>query len=337
MFKKFVLMSLIALMVFTVFLSNDSVFAASKKDEFVMATVVKSVAFNWFKRMGEGVKQFGKDYGVTAFMQGPPVVDSAQQVAILEQLIAQGVDSIVNVPYGVQENDLAQKEAMEKGIIVVTHEAATTKYANYDLEAFDNKSYGEEMLRQLAMRIGYEGEYIQLVGSLTNASHNEWQDAAKAYQESHFPLMKSIGKFETREDAGIAYSIIKDILKSHPNLKGILGSSALDVVGAAQAVQEAGLSDKIAVVGTSIVSYAGELLKTGAIDLIMCWDPALAGYAANVVAYKLLKGEEIKEGMDLGVPGYESIHIVKNKYGVPVIYGKGWVLIDASNMDKYNF
>ena len=102
-------------------------------------------------------------------------------------------------------------------------------------------------------------------------------------------------------------------------------------------MQEAGLTDEIAVVGTSIVSYAGELLKTGAVDLAMCWDPALAGYAACVVAYKLLMGEEITDGMDLGVPGYESIRIVENEHGVPVIYGKGWILIDASNMDQYNF
>ncbi len=310
---------------------------ADPKENFVMATVVKSIAFNWFKRMGEGISQFAKDYHVTAFMQGPSVADSAQQVAIVEQLIARGVNSIVNVPYGVVENEPAQKEAMDKGIIVVTHEAATTKYANYDLEAFDNKSYGEEMMKQLARRMDYEGEYVQFVGSLTNASHNEWQDAARAYQESHFPMMKCIGKYESKEDIEVAYTTTKDLLKTHPNLKGVLGSAAGDVVGAGRAIQEAGLSNKIAVVGTSIVSYAGELLKTGAVDLAMCWDPATAGYAANVVAYRLLKGEPITEGMNLGVPGYEHIHIVKNQYGVPVIYGKGWIEIDASNMDKYNF
>jgi len=250
--RKFLLTSIAVLVGFLIILSSQPVFAAGKSD-FVMATVVKSVAFNWFMRMEEGVKQFGKDYGVTAFMQGPSVADSAEQVSIIEQLIAQGVDAIVNVPYGVQENELAQKEAMEQGIIVVTHEAASTK------------------------------------------------------------------------------------LKSHPNLKGILGSAAGDVVGAGQAVEEAGLSDEIAVVGTSIVSYAGELLATGAVDLAMCWDPATAGYAANVVAYKLLKGETIEEGMDLGVPGYTNIHIVENEHGVPVIYGQGWILIDADNMDEYQF
>ncbi|WP_041076334.1 autoinducer 2 ABC transporter substrate-binding protein [Thermotoga caldifontis] len=310
---------------------------AAPKKNITIAVVVKSVAFNWFQRMEVGIKQFAKDYGVTAFMQGPPVADSAQQIAIIEQLIAQGVDAIVIVPYGVKEHEMVQKEAMEKGIIVVTHEAARTAYAHFDLEAFVNEEYGEEMMRQLAKRMNYEGEYVQFVGSYTNDSHNQWMDAARAYQEANYPNMKCIGKFETREDQAVGYNIMKDLLKRYPNIKGVLGSAAGDVVAAGRAIQEAGLADKIAVVGTSIVSYAGELLKTGAVDLAMCWDPALAGYAACVVAYKLLIGEKIEEGMNLGVPGYESIKIVKNEHGVPVIYGKGWIFIDASNMDQYNF
>lgn len=307
------------------------------EEELVFATVVKSVAFNWFMRMEEGILQFGKDYNVKAFMEGPSVADSAQQVAIIENLIAQKVDAIVNVPYGVEEHEPVQKKAMDAGIVVVTHEASFVKNAHYDLEAFDNKAYGEEMMRELAARMGEKGKYVQFVGSLTNASHNEWMDAALAYQKEHYPNMECIGKYESKEDQEVVYNTVKDLLKAHPDLVGVMGASALDVVGAGRVFEEMGLSDKTVVVGTSIPSYAGELLKTGAVDLIMAWDPATAGYAANVVAYKVLKGEKIEEGMDLGVPGYESITIVTNENGVPVIYGKGWIKIDASNMDQYPF
>jgi simple sugar transport system substrate-binding protein len=117
----------------------------------------------------------------------------------------------------------------------------------------------------------------------------------------------------------------------------VLGSAAGDVVGAGQAVEEAGLQDAIAVVGTSIPSYAGELLETGAVDLAMAWDPATAGYACNAVAYKIIQGEEITDGMDLGVPGYEQIKLVTGVNGVPVIYGAAWIKMDAENMGDYPF
>lgn len=309
------------------------------EEELVFATVVKSIAFNWFLRLGTGVEQFGADYKVKAFMEGPSQVDSAAQVAMIEDLIAQGVDAIVNVPYGVPENEPAQKKAIEAGIIVIGHEAATANAGtlNYDVEAFDNCSYGEEMVKEMAARMGEEGQYIQFVGSLTNASHNEWMDCAKAYADKNYPNLEFIAKYESKEDQEVAYNTMKDVLKTYPDVKGVMGAAAGDVVGAGRAIEEAGLADTTAVVGTSIPSYAGELLKTGAVDLAMAWDPATAGYAANVVAYKLLKGEEIKDGMDLGVPGYEKIKLIEGVNGVPVIYGSAWIKMDAENMDEYPF
>ena len=77
----------------------------------VFASVV-SIGDTWFVRYEEGVLQFGEDYGVESFMEGPSQPDSAAQVAIIEDLIAQGVDVIVNIPYGVPENEVAQKKAM---------------------------------------------------------------------------------------------------------------------------------------------------------------------------------------------------------------------------------
>jgi simple sugar transport system substrate-binding protein len=319
------------------FVFSGGIKEARAEKKLVFATVVKSIAFNWFKRLETGVLEFGNDYGVKAFMEGPSVTDSSQQIAIIEDLIAQGVDAITNVPYGVREQEPVQKKAMDAGIIVVTHEAAFVKNAHYDVEAFDNASYGEEIMRELAARMGKKGKYVQFVGSLTNDSHNEWTDAALAYQKANYPDMEFIGKYESEESHEVSYNIIKDMLKTHPDLKGVQGSSAYDVVGAGRVVEELGLSDKIAVVGTSIPSYSGELLKTGAIDLIMAWDPATAGFACNVVAYKILKGQGITDGMDLGVPGYEKIKLVTNESGTPIIYGSAWIKMDPSNMDNYPF
>jgi simple sugar transport system substrate-binding protein len=332
--KKLSVFFLFAIMVGAIFLSGQ--FALANED-FVIANVVKSVAFNWFLRWEEGMTRFSEDFKVKAFMEGPSVADSAQQVAIIEDLIAQGVDAFVISPYGVKEHEPVQKKAMDEGIVVVTYEASFVNNADYDVEPFDNVGFGEETLKELAVRMDGKGKYVQFVGSLTNASHNEWTDAALAYQLEHYPEMELVGKYESKEDLEVAYNVMKDLLKTYPDIKGVSGSAAGDVVGAGRAIEEMGLSDQIAVVGTSIPSYAGELLKTGAVDLAMSWDPAIVGYASNVVAYKLLKGEPITNGLDLGIPGYESIKVEENESGIPVVYGSGWIKIDANNMDDYPF
>lgn len=58
--RLYLLVSVLALVGAMLLLPNGEVFATSKGN-FVMGTVVKSIAFNWFMRMEEGVKQFGKD------------------------------------------------------------------------------------------------------------------------------------------------------------------------------------------------------------------------------------------------------------------------------------
>jgi len=303
------------------------------------ASVVKSIGDTWFKRYEWGIKKYEADTGIKSFMEGPSQPDSAAQVAVIEDLIAQGVDVIINVPYGVPENESAQKKAMNAGIIVIGHEAETAKAGtlNYDVEAFDNCSYGEEMMRQMAKRMNETGKYIQFVGSLTNASHNQWTECAKAYQIKNFPNMQFVAKYESKENQENAYNIMKDVLKTYPDIKGVEGSDSGDILGAGRAVDEAGLAGKIIVVGTGIASDAKDLLAKNAVQLAMAWDPGMAGYAASVVAYKLLHGEEIVDGMDLKVPGFEKIKLGKGPNGVDVIYGSAWIEIDKDNMDQYPF
>ena len=57
-----------------IFATGDGEKKGAGKEQ-VYATVVKSIAFNWFKRMEVGMNDFGKDYKVKAFMEGPSVAD----------------------------------------------------------------------------------------------------------------------------------------------------------------------------------------------------------------------------------------------------------------------
>jgi simple sugar transport system substrate-binding protein len=181
--------------------------------------------------------------------------------------------------------------------------------------------------------MGEEGEYAVFVGKLTNVSHNQWVDAAVAYQKERYPKMKLVaGKNESNEDAATAYRKTQELLVAYPNIKGFQGSSSNDAVGIGQAVEEAGLAGKTTVVGTSLVSLTGNLLKSGAVDTINFWDPKLAGKVIAVIAERLLDGKTVKTGDDLGVEGYKSV-VVKGD----VIYGSAWVDVTKENMDKYKF
>ncbi|HVB16103.1 MAG TPA: substrate-binding domain-containing protein, partial [Stellaceae bacterium] len=59
--------------------------AAAEK---TMVVVVKIAGIPWFNLLERGVKQAGSRFGVDASMIGPANVDPAQQVKLVEDLIA---------------------------------------------------------------------------------------------------------------------------------------------------------------------------------------------------------------------------------------------------------
>jgi simple sugar transport system substrate-binding protein len=298
-----------------------------------IATIVKISGIQWFNRMDEGVKKFAADTGANAFQVGPAKADAQLQVQLVEDMIAQGVDAIAIVPFAPEAVEPVLKKAMDAGIKVVSHEASAIQNAEYDLEAFQNGAYGEHLMKALGECMGGKGEYAVFVGSLTSKSHNEWVDAAIAYQKANFPDMKMVGsKNETFDDQQQAYAKTQELLRAFPNVRGFQGSASTDVGGIGLALEERGMADDTCVMGTSLPSIASQYLETGAVDMISFWDPALAGYAMNKLAVMLINGEPVTDGMDLGVEGYDKLALDGK-----VLYGQAWVDVTKENMAEYPF
>ncbi|MCC3373232.1 autoinducer 2 ABC transporter substrate-binding protein [Cohnella sp. REN36] len=314
--------------------SGDSGSAGGKK--YKIATVVKLTGVAWFDRMNDGVKAFGQETGHETFMQGPQKADAALQVQIIEDLIAQKVDAITVVPFSAEALEPVLKKAREKGIVVITHEADGMVNTDFNIEAFDNLEYGAFLMDNLAQAMGETGEYMTTVGSLTTTSHMQWEEGAYKRQQEKYPNMKAVArKLETNDDQKTASEKLRETLKAYPNLKGFQGASGNDAAGAALAVEESGLNGKLHVVGTSVPSVSAKFLESGAMSMIGFWDPAEAAKAMDKLAVMVLEGkkDEIKEGMDLGVPGYESLKVRDGKY----LYGSAWVGVTKDNVKDYDF
>ena len=76
----------------------------------------------------------------------PTEADVAQQIPIIEDLIAQGVDALCVVPMDPTQLDPVLKKAMDAGITVITHEASNQKEMDFDIEAFDNTAFGAGLM-----------------------------------------------------------------------------------------------------------------------------------------------------------------------------------------------
>ena len=295
---------------------------------------VKLIGVGWFDNMDKGIKSWAKSKKIDASMTGATDASPEKQSKMVEDLIAQKVTGIGIVPNDVASIDGIIAKAKKAKIKVVTHEAGGIKNADANIEAFENAAYGAVIMDNLATCMGSAGKYVQFVGTLTNGSHNEWVAGAYAKaQKDYTGLTRVEDPIESKEDADVAYNKTKELLKKYPDLKGFEGSSANDVVGIGRAVEELGLTDKTCVMGTSIPSMTTKLLTTGAIDKIFFWDSALAGQAMLNMLEILNKGQKIKAGMNLKVPGYEKITV--SKTNPKSFNGAAWVIVDKNNASKY--
>lgn len=312
-------------------------FTAQAEDkDYTIAVVVKGNTNGWFVRMEEGIKKYAEETGINAYMTGPSDTDSAQQIQVLQDVISQNPDAICVVPIDPAACENVLAEAQEKGITVICHEGSSVQHCDYDLEAFDNAGYGAFIMDNLAALMGEEGEYITMVGYLTSASHNEWADGAVARAEEAYPnlTLAAEKRLESENDAEHAYEVAKQYLKTNPNIKGFTGSSSDDTPGIARAIDELGLTGSVHVVGTGMPNECRELLKAGKLSTITLWDPADAGYAMCELARKVLDGEEIGTGTDLGLAGYDNL-VLDEESGI--LMGDASIAITADNVDDYNF
>ena len=287
-------------------LTSRIAFAANS----TMVTVVKIAGIPWFNALKKGVKKGGKDFDIDASMVGPANVDPAQQVKLLEDLIAKKVTVIGLVPLDVKVCEPVLKRAQAAGIKVITHEGPEQEGRDWNVELIDSVRFGEVQMQRLAKDMSESGDYVVYVGTLTTPLHNKWADAAIAYQKAHYPKMKLVAdRFPGADEIDTAYKTTLDVIKAYPNLKGVLGFGSNGPIGAGNAVREKRLGKKIAVVGTVLPSQAKDLIADGIIREGFLWNPTDAGYAMVAVARLVLDGKPIKDGVDIPGLGKASVDV----------------------------
>ena len=334
--KKLLALLLAVLMVFSMVACGG---AEKGDDKFEIVVVPKDSSNPWFVRMDVGVKEYAEAHPeLNVYQKGTDQIDATLQAQLVEDLIAQGVDAICVVPVDIQSIDPVLKKARDAGIVVIAHEGSALTNVNYDIEAFSNAGYGQFIMDNLAEAMGGEGVYTTMVADLTNGSHNEWADAAVAYQKEAYPnmtLLEAQPRVESHDNGDTAYNVAKECFKAYPELKGIMGTSSFDAPGVARAIDELGLVDKAFTTGTGMPADNAALLKSGTIKSLTLWDPAVAGQAMIALAVKVLNGETISGTVDLGVDGYKAMEFRAGS--TTVLEGQGWITINAENVDSFGF
>jgi len=239
-------------------------------DRPTVALVMKSLANEFFVNMAEGAKQHQLKHSdqYKLIVNGlKDESDLTQQVALIEQMSARGVDIIVVAPADSKALIPVIKRAVQSGIIVINIDNKLDVELLVDADITvpfvgpDNREGARAVGDYLATTLT-EGDEVAIIGGISTAFNAQqrqlgFEDAMDAAGAEVVSVQA--GNWEQAKASTIAAALISET----PNLKALLCSNDSMAIGAIAAVRQAGKSGEIQVVGFDNIEAARQLLKSG--------------------------------------------------------------------------
>ena len=316
---------------------EDQQAAEAPQKKLVVATVVKAIGSNWFDSMDwEGTK-WAEENGAEHHYIGPTSMDSAAQLQCLEDAIALQPDILTVVPIAADACDALLKQARNQGTKVVTHEGTGLTNIDFNVDAFSNEAFGTNFADKCAELIGNDAKYALVVGTLTTPAHMAWAKAFFAHANESYPDMdcmndmdgENVVPLEGGANSDTSYTMAKQFLQANPDVQVFYIGSSSCVAGVCRAIEELGMQDSVKVLAVGTASGQKTYYESGTIVYGAMWYPGAAQYAAYEVGKRLIEGQTIQTGDDLGFDGYHSITVDGTN-----IYGNAWLDITTDNLEE---
>jgi rhamnose transport system substrate-binding protein len=257
---------------------------------------------------------------------------------MVDRWVLKGVDVIAVSPNDPQVLAPAMKKARQKGVRVITWDAdAPADSREFLVNQATAKEIGEALVDTMAKDIADgtgmepEGDVAIITASLTAANQNEWMKYMKE-RLAKYPKLKLVATKPSDEDQRKAFQTAQDLMKAHPNLKGIWGISTVAFPGAAEAVKQAGKSGKVLVTGLATPNDMKAYVKDGTVKSVILWNTMDLGYltvraAAALAEGKLKAGDTSFEAGRLGTKKIEGDQILLGKI----------LVFTKDNIDQFDF
>ncbi|MGQ5523053.1 sugar ABC transporter substrate-binding protein [Chitinimonas sp. PSY-7] len=237
-----------------------------------VALVMKSLANEFFRTMEDGAKAHQKQHATYDLVANgiKDETDTAGQIKIVEQMVAQRVNAIVIAPADSKALVPAMKSAIEKGILVVNIDnqfdvaALKEKGLSIPFVGPDNRAGAQLVGTHLAkqLKAGDKVGVIEGVSTTSNAQQRTlgFQDAMKAAGVQVVAVQS--GQWEIEKGNTVASAMLRE----YPDLKALLCGNDNMALGAVAAVKSAGKTDKVKIVGYDNISAIKPMLTAGKID-----------------------------------------------------------------------
>lgn len=315
--------------------SKSSSNAADGKKKF--AIIFKNTGNPYGEKMMEGFKKAVEEVGGEAILKAPDKPTAEAQIQMIEELVSQKVDCIAisgNDPDALQP---ALKKAMDKGIKVLSLDSAVNaKSRMTHVNQADPERIGRVQIQAISEMIGGKGEIAVLSATSQATNQNAWIEWMK--KELEDPKYKDIKLVKVAYGDDLRDKSVSEteaLLKSYPNLKGIIAPTTVGIAAAGKVLTDKGLKGKVQLTGLGLPSEMAEYIESGVCQWMYLWNPIDVGFLSGYTADALIKGTitgKVGDKFKAGRLGDKEV--VKDGEGTQIMLGDPFKF-DAKNIAEW--
>lgn len=241
-----------------------------------IALIMKSLANPFFKRMEDGAKTHQKEHDSEYVLIANGLkneTDIREQISLVEQMVAQGVDAIVLTPANSDALIAACKAAMKEGVIIINidnkfdEKALAKERMPIPFYGPDNRA-GARLAAEYLARHLKEGDEVIILKGIEGADNAEqryqgFMDAINAAK------LKKMAEETANWERSQAEKAVPGLVGKYPNVRAILCANDSMAIGAINGIAEENNRRKaenrpsILVVGFDNLEEAQKLILEG--------------------------------------------------------------------------
>ena len=269
-----------------------------------LAVVPKAIGFDFWEQVRLGAQCAAQKASGDVSVQWDGVTaetDVNGQVNLLQNFIQQGVDGLVYAATDAKVLYQVTESAKQQNVTVVNIDSGTEPQPG-DVPIFrtDNVAAAKKVPDLIAEELGEGGGKVAFIpfqqGTLTNEQREE---GFKEGLKDH-PELELVAEQSSQSDYNVALRVTEDILTANPDLNAIFAANEPGVLGAAEAVRQAGKAGEVVIVGWDASPEEIQGVEDGVISALVVQNPFKMGYDGTNAAVKIVREGATVESQDTG-------------------------------------
>lgn len=261
-------------------------------ESYTIALVPGMTAHSAYQTMYCGALEAAEELGVKVDFQGANAWDPAQQLPVVQAVLATSPDALLLVPSDSSALRPPVDQFIAADIPVMTIDTGLEDTSGLAaIISSDNVQGGGAAAEALGEAIEGKGTVAIISGVPGATTDVDRVDGFRAVMEEKFPDVTVLEPEFSRSVVATAESQVQALMLAHPDLTGVFGVNGNSATGAANAVVNAGRAGEIIVAGYDAEPGTVEQLRAGNINILVVQDFIQEGRLGVEYAYAALTGD----------------------------------------------